>query len=720
MLNKKRVNSTSDVHNEVDLGHLLGSILDYKWLILAITSFFTVIGVIYSIFATPIYQANALVQVESSVGSQLVKNLDSLLPDKPQSAAEIELLQSRMVLGKTVEDLHLDISVSQDYFPLFGKGWARLTGEKSGELAISRFTVPDALQNTPFTLEVGESNHFTLKSDGDVVMSGELGKLTQKDGIALLLSDIQAAPGTSFTVIKSPSLLVMNRIKSNLLIEDSGKDTGVLNLTYTGPDPVEIRKTLDGITQNYLLQNVERKSAEAEKSLQFLQVQVPKVRGELDAAENKLNQFRQENDSVDLSLEAKSVLDSVVNIDAQLNQLTFREAEISKLYTKEHPAYRTLLEKRQTLEDEKTNLNKKISNLPKTQQEIVRLTRDVQSGQEVYMQLLNKQQELNISKASTVGNVRIVDRAVTLPGLVQPKKAIIIIASLLLGLIVSILVVIIKTVLHRGIENPAELEEAGINVYSSVPLSEWQQKKDRAGQLNSKKAKNRASDLLALSNPTDLAVEAMRSLRTSLHFAMLEAKNNILMISGASPSIGKTFVSTNLSVLVAQTNKKVLFIDGDLRKGYTHALLGLDNKVGLSELLSDQSKIEDAVQPSGVENLDIMTRGQVPPNPSELLMNSRFAAMLEWASKNYDLVIVDTPPILAVTDAAIIGRHIGTALMVARFGVNTLKEIEVSINRFEQNGIEVKGLILNSVFKKAASYYGSYGYYEYEYKSEKS
>lgn len=719
-MNKKRVNSTSDVHNEVDLGHLLGSILDYKWLILAITSFFTVIGVIYSIFATPIYQANALVQVESSVGSQLVKNLDSLLPDKPQSAAEIELLQSRMVLGKTVEDLHLDISVSQDYFPLFGKGWARLTGEKSGELAISRFTVPDALQNTPFTLEVGEGNHFTLKSDGDDVMSGEVGKLAQKDGITLLLSDIQAEPGTSFTVIKSPSLLVMNRIKSNLLIEDSGKDTGVLNLTYTGPDPVEIRKTLDGITQNYLLQNVERKSAEAEKSLQFLQVQVPKVRGELDAAENKLNQFRQENDSVDLSLEAKSVLDSVVNIDAQLNQLTFREAEISKLYTKEHPAYRTLLEKRQTLEDEKTNLNKKISNLPKTQQEIVRLTRDVQSGQEVYMQLLNKQQELNISKASTVGNVRIVDRAVTLPGLVQPKKTIIILASLLLGLIVSILVVIIKTVLHRGIENPAELEEAGINVYSSVPLSEWQQKKDRAGQLNSKKAKNRASDLLVLSNPTDLAVEAMRSLRTSLHFAMLESKNNILMISGASPSIGKTFVSTNLSVLVAQTNKKVLFIDGDLRKGYTHALLGLDNKVGLSELLSDQSKIEDAIQPSGVENLDIMTRGQVPPNPSELLMNSRFAAMLDWASKNYDLVIVDTPPILAVTDAAIIGRHIGTALMVARFGVNTLKEIEVSINRFEQNGIEIKGLILNSVFKKAASYYGSYGYYEYEYKSEKS
>ncbi|WP_375139783.1 tyrosine-protein kinase Wzc [[Pantoea] beijingensis] len=719
MLNKKRVNTSSDAHNEVDLGRLLGSIIDYKWLIIAITSFFTIAGVLYSIFATPIYQANALVQVESSIGSQLVNNLDSLLPDKPQSAAEIELLQSRMVLGKTVEDLHLDISIGQNYFPLFGKGWARLTGEKPGELAISRFNLPNSLLNIPLTLEMDTKNHFKLLNDGNEILVGEVGKLAKNGDVSLLISGVKAEPGTDFTLVKYPSLQVINRIKKNLLIEDSGKDTGVLNVTYTGPDPDDIRKTLDGVTQNYLLQNVERKSAEAEKSLEFLKVQVPKVRGELDAAESKLNIFRQENDSVDLSLEAKSMLDTMVSIETQLNQLTFREAEISKLYTKEHPAYRTLIEKRQTLEDEKEKLNKRISNLPRTQQEIVRLTRDVESGQQVYMQLLNKQQELNISKASTVGNVRIVDSAVTLPGIVQPQKIIIILASVLLGLIVSILVVIIRTIMHRGIENPAELEEAGVNVYASVPLSEWQQKKDRADLAVSKHRKRRANELLTQSNPTDLAVEALRSLRTSLHFAMLEAKNNILMISGASPSIGKTFVSTNLSVLVAQTDKKVLFIDADLRKGYVHQLLGLDNKIGLAEVLSNQAEIEQSVQKTEIENFDVVTRGQVPPNPSELLMTSRYTELLEWASRHYDLVIIDTPPILAVTDAAIIGRHVGTSLMVARYGVNTLKEVELSITRFEQNGIDIKGVILNSVFKKAANYYSSYGYYEYEYKSEK-
>ncbi|RWR01185.1 tyrosine protein kinase [[Pantoea] beijingensis] len=718
-MNKKRVNTSSDAHNEVDLGRLLGSIIDYKWLIIAITSFFTIAGVLYSIFATPIYQANALVQVESSIGSQLVNNLDSLLPDKPQSAAEIELLQSRMVLGKTVEDLHLDISIGQNYFPLFGKGWARLTGEKPGELAISRFNLPNSLLNIPLTLEMDTKNHFKLLNDGNEILVGEVGKLAKNGDVSLLISGVKAEPGTDFTLVKYPSLQVINRIKKNLLIEDSGKDTGVLNVTYTGPDPDDIRKTLDGVTQNYLLQNVERKSAEAEKSLEFLKVQVPKVRGELDAAESKLNIFRQENDSVDLSLEAKSMLDTMVSIETQLNQLTFREAEISKLYTKEHPAYRTLIEKRQTLEDEKEKLNKRISNLPRTQQEIVRLTRDVESGQQVYMQLLNKQQELNISKASTVGNVRIVDSAVTLPGIVQPQKIIIILASVLLGLIVSILVVIIRTIMHRGIENPAELEEAGVNVYASVPLSEWQQKKDRADLAVSKHRKRRANELLTQSNPTDLAVEALRSLRTSLHFAMLEAKNNILMISGASPSIGKTFVSTNLSVLVAQTDKKVLFIDADLRKGYVHQLLGLDNKIGLAEVLSNQAEIEQSVQKTEIENFDVVTRGQVPPNPSELLMTSRYTELLEWASRHYDLVIIDTPPILAVTDAAIIGRHVGTSLMVARYGVNTLKEVELSITRFEQNGIDIKGVILNSVFKKAANYYSSYGYYEYEYKSEK-
>lgn len=366
------------------------------------------------------------------------------------------------------------------------------------------------------------------------------------------------------------------------------------------------------------------------------------MRAALDDAENKLNTFRQQNDSVDLSLEARSVLDSLVNIDAQLNQLTFKEAEISKLYTKEHPAYRTLLENRKTLESEKTELSKQVSALPKTQQEILRLTRDVDANQAVYMQLLNRQQELNITRASTVGNVRIVDPAVTLPGQIAPKSALIILGSVVLGLVLSLLFIILRTILHRGVESPAELEEAGINVYASVPLSEWQQKVDREFTQSGSR-KRHSETLLALNNPSDPAIEAVRSLRTSLHFAMLEARNNILMISGASPSIGKTFISSNLAALIAQAGQRVLLIDGDLRKGYVHEMLGLNNQKGLTELLSNQTTLEASIQNSGITHFDIITRGQVPPNPSELLMGSKLGNILEQASNSYDMVLVDTP-----------------------------------------------------------------------------
>ena len=724
MSEKNKVQSSHMGGNdEIDLGRLIGTLLDHRWLIIGITSLFAVIGIIYTLFATPIYKADAMVQVESTVGNAIMDNLDSIMPGgKPGSDAEIQLIQSRMVLGKTVADLNLDTQVQEHHFPVFGSGWARITGQKPAQIAVSRFNVPTIWMNKPMELEMVDSKHFVLSTDDGEVLKGEVGKLATEGEFSLLVSDVKAEPGTRFDIVKRPEISAIKQIQNQLVIEDAGRDTGVLNLSLTGADPELTQKTLASVANNYLMQNVERKSAEAEKSLNFLRVQLPEVRSKLDAAEDKLNRYRQQNASVDMSLETKALLDQMVGLEGQLNELTFREAEISKLYTKSHPAYRTLLEKRQTLESERNNLNKRVSSMPETQQEILRLTRDVQAGQEVYMQLLNKQQELSITKASTVGNVRIVDNALTQPGVVKPQKILIVIIAIMLGLIVSIFWIVVKIMLYRGIESPSVLEEAGINVYASIPLSEWQQKKDReifAGNLKNAKRKEQAAGVLAIGNPTDLAVEAVRSLRTSLHFAMLEAKNNILMISGASPSIGKTFVCTNLAVVVAQTAKRVLIIDGDMRKGYTHDLLGVPNNSGLSDILSGQSSIQNAVKSAGVANFDIITRGKVPPNPSELLMHERFDELLAWASANYDIVLIDTPPVLAVTDAAIVGRKAGTALMVARYGVNTLKEIEVSINRFEQNGIEIKGVILNSVIKKASNYYGDYGYYEYEYKSAK-
>ncbi|WP_263750334.1 polysaccharide biosynthesis tyrosine autokinase [Klebsiella pneumoniae] len=707
--NNKQTPTESD---DIDLGKIVGELIDHRKLIIAISTAFTVIAVLYALLATPIYQSTALIQVEQKQGNAILDSLSQMLPDsQPQSAPEIALIQSRMILGKTVDDLNLQAEIEPKYFPIFGRGLARLLGKEPGTISVPRFYLDTGSNDVPseVTLTILGENNFEIEGEG-FSLKGKKGVLLEDKGVSILVDSIDAQPGSQFKITYISRLKAISNLLESLNVADQGKDTGMLNLTFTGDNPTLISQVLSSITQNYLAQNVERQAAQDAKSLEFLNEQLPKVRTDLDAAEDKLNNYRKQKDSVDLTMEAKSVLDQIVNVDNQLNELTFREAEISQLYTKEHPTYKALMEKRQTLQTERNKLNKKVSSMPSTQQEVLRLSRDVESGRAVYLQLLSRQQELNIAKSSAIGNVRIIDNAITEPKPVKPKKILVIALGIIIGLFFSVGFVFVRVFLRRGIESPEQLEEMGINVYASIPVSEWLTKNTN----KNKRQKNESDTLLAVENPADLAVEAIRSLRTSLHFAMMESKNNILMISGASPNAGKTFVSTNLAATIAMTGKKVLFIDSDLRKGYVHKMLGSENVKGLSDILSGQAKVESIIERVSGGEFDYIGRGQTPPNPAELLMHPRFKELLSWASQNYELVIVDTPPILAVTDAAIIGQYAGATLLVARFEANTAKEIAVSIKRFEQTGVVIKGCILNGVMKKASSYY-SYGYSQYGY-----
>ena len=706
--------------DEIDLGRLFGELIDHRKLIISVTSLFTLFALVYALFATPIYQADALVQVEQKQGNAILSNLSQILPTgQPQSAPEIALLQSRMILGKTVTDLNLQAQVTQDYFPVFGRGWARLMGEKPGVIDVTRLYLPSDNDDAPeLKLTVVDKMNYEI-TYGETHLKGKTGELLNDNGISLKIANIEANPGTTFSIKYISKLKAITNLQNIFTVVDLGKDTGMLTLSLTGDDPELIKRIVDSISNNYLSQNIARQAAQDAKSLDFLNVQLPKVRSELDVAEDKLNQYRRQKDSVDLSLEAKSVLEQIVNVDNQLNELTFRESEISQLYTKEHPTYKALMEKRKTLQDEKGKLNQKVSAMPKTQQEILRLSRDVESGQAVYMQLLNRQQELSIAKSSAIGNVRIIDEAVTETKPVKPIKIVVLFVGIILGGVVSVGIVLLRIFLRRGIESPEQLEEVGINVYASIPVSEVFAKK--IAQTGWRKKKNQdAQGFLAIENPADLAIEAVRGLRTSLHFAMMEARNNVLMISGASPNAGKTFVSTNLSAVIAQTGKKVLLIDTDMRKGYTHKLFNVSNDNGLSNFLSGKVNIEETIKKIPQVGFDFVSRGMAPPNPAELLMHRRFGELITWASQNYDIVVLDTPPILAVTDAAIIGHYAGTTLLIARFEQNTVKELEVSFKRFEQSGVMVKGCILNGVVKKASSYYGyGYSHYGYSYTDDK-
>lgn len=716
-LNSIQLNNRNNTEDDLQIGRLFGVLCDHKWFIIVFVFIFIFAGSIYAFSATPIYIADALVQVEKK-GTELsglseITGLGDGL--NSEAATEIELLTSRMILGQAVDELNLDIITAPNVPYGISPQLATLLGWSSGSIQISSFNVPSIYEGVDFTLLVSGSDSYQLIENNTVVLKGRVGELAQEaNGISLLVTDLIAKNGQSFIISKQPKIVTINRLQQTISVLEKGKQTGILTLNLEGENREIIRNTLDAVARIYVMKNVERSAAEAEKSILFLQKKLPEIRESLESSELKLNTYRQQNESVDLNLEAKAVLEGMVNIEKQLNDLTFKESEISQRFTQSHPAYIAVIEKRNILLKEKERMGQNVQKLPKVQQEVLRLTRDVQVGQEIYLQLLNKVQELNIMKAGTVGNVRIIDNAVVNVSPIKPKKALIIVMSTMLGLMISIAFVLFRSLFNRGIESPDELEKLGINVYASVPLSDWQK------EQNKKYKKGLNDILLAQHNPADLSIEALRNLRTSLHFAMMEARNNVLMITGPSPGIGKSFITGNLASVIAQGGQKVLLIDADMRKGHLHDYFSAD-KIGLSDYLSGQKDRQNIIINSKQNKLDFIARGQVPPNPSELLMHPRFSELLEWASQNYDLVLLDTPPLLAVTDAAIVGSLAGTTLLVARFALTVAKEVEITQRRLEQNGIEIKGVIFNAIEKTAASHYGGgYGYYQYNYQSSKN
>ncbi|MEZ8500744.1 polysaccharide biosynthesis tyrosine autokinase [Vibrio splendidus] len=714
--------SHTDNSDEIDLGKLLGILLDAKWLIMVTTFAFAVFGIAFALLSTPIYKADALIQIEekSSGGiSSMVGDMGDMFSQESSATTEVEIIKSRMILGETVDKFNLTTVTAPNYAPIVGKGFARLTGDIN-HIVVSRFALPSYASAYGHTIQIVDAEKGTyqlVRDDERVILKGKVGELATADDYSLFVADFESHNDFEFSIGQRSRLEAIEWLKKSLSLSEQGKQTGILKLSFEGENKQQISEILNHISQIYFLQNVKRNSAEAEKSLEFLESHLPGIKSELTGYEDVLNNYRQKNESIDLGLEAQSTLKVMVELEAQLNELTFKESDISQRFTKDHPAYKSLLDKRKTLLGERERLNKQVQKLPKTQREVLRMTRDVEVNQQIYIQLLNKVQELSIIKAGTVGNVRILDDAQAYARAVKPKKSLIVVLTTLLGGMLSVALVLVKAAFHRGVESPDQIEQIGLPVYAAVPKSDLQVELTNRFKLKKQKAKGTQA-LLAESNPADLSIEALRGLRTSLHFAMLEAKNNILMISGPAPGIGKSFISTNFAAVAAKTGQKVLLIDADMRKGYLQQSFGFKSDNGLSDLLSSKQEFSQFTKTAAVANLDVITRGQVPPNPSELLMHLRFAELMDWASREYDLVIVDTPPVLAVTDPSIVGAFAGTTLMVARFGQNTIKEIDVARNRLEQSGIEVKGVIFNAMEKKASNSYG-YGYYNYAYSSDK-
>ncbi|GAA0423529.1 polysaccharide biosynthesis tyrosine autokinase [Cocleimonas flava] len=724
-------------NDEIDLRELLTTLLDGKWLILSLIIASLLLALIYAFGATPIYRADTLLQIEAEkAGIPGLEEITGLGSDNASASTELQILKSRKIIGKAVHDLKLDIIATPKKIPLFSNLSKRFLKESDinfvpfniswlssyswayESIKINRLEVGKNYINEPLTLISHEFGEYSLYHDDKLLLTGKVGKLeSSSDGLLEInIQELNASDGKEFSINKLSNYQAIVELQKKIGASEQGKNTGIINLALEGENQEQILDILDNVSNSYLLQNKSRSSEEASNALNFLNEQIKPVKERSEIAEAALKEYRTNNRTADMSMETQTILKVVADIDTQLQQLSLRRDQLNLKYTANHPTLTSLASQETKLNKRRNETLSKITELPETQQQLLKLEGDYTVANTIYVDLLNKIQEFKIAKASNVGNVYILDTAAVNEEPVKPKKALILALGSLLGLMLGILIIFLKKALYYKVNNPEILEEQiGLPVYATIPLSKGVK---LTGGLKKKKQKQKT--LLAIEDNNDPAIESLRSLRTSLHFALLEAKNNIVMITGPSPGIGKSFISSNLAAVISGSDQRVLLIDADMRKGYLHNLVNVPITPGLSDLISEKSTIEDSIHTykCNGNSFDVLTRGQTPPNPSELLMHQNFEKLLTELSGNYDLILIDTPPIHAVTDPTIVGRLSGVVFMVVRQDMHAMKEIEHAVKRLSNTGIETKGFIFNGYdAKKNRNAYGYQSYYG-EYQSD--
>lgn len=725
--------------DEVGLGAYVDVVMHHKWLVALCTAIGLALGVSYALFARPVYEANLLVQVEDTdpnTTKSFLREASAFFDVKTLATAEIEILRSRAVVGKAVDAVQLYVDARPNYAPLVGNWMARratglsdpgflgMGGYVSGteRIRVAQFDVPPDVESEPFTLTAQGDGAYTLKRDGwSEAIDGRVDELLKADTpdgpISLMVTQLDGKVGAEFELERHSRLRIIENLQASLALSEQGKQSGVINVGLRDANPERVAQVLNEVGAQYVRQNLERKAAEAQKTLGFLNDQLPQFKRQLEDSEAVYNQFRNQRGTIALEEEARLILETAVERQTELLTAQQKRRELAARYTDAHPTMQSLNQQITALTREIGGIQGRIKDLPGLQQDVVRMERDVKVNNELYQSLLNQALQLQLIKEGRLGNVRLLDEAVTPEKPVMPKRAASVALGLMAGLLFGLIAAFVRHAFsEQRIRDPQELElESGLPLFATIPASEGQY---RIGQ---RKMSGVHTRLLAIEHPEDPAVESLRSLRTAMQFAMLEAPDNRVMIAGPTPGLGKSFVAANFAALMAASGKRTLLIDADLRRGHQHQYFGLQRHGGLSELIAGSLTPAQTIHRNVVTNLDFLATGQLPPNPAELLVSESFAKSLEQLSADYELVIIDGPPVLVASDAATVARHVGTVLMVARTGTSSLGEVREAQRRLSLSGRAVTGLLVNGMESKRRTYgnykYGRYSYTNYDYES---
>lgn len=741
-------NDATQKDDEIDLIALLLTLLRGWKTILTCALLGLALGVTYSRYVQPIYKTDALIQIdEKSQGiAALGSNISELVGEsKSQAETERELIKSRMVLGSVVDKLHLDLRVSNPEIGTLdritqSKVPAQTSTEqgvfletKHGEAQINSFEVPLTYVGKPFTL-VKTATGFTLSleiNEEIVEYKGNVGTPTTlntpEGNIKISVGSLPAAGHPiSLTKLSAPSAI--NALSSNLSVTERGNQTGIVQLTLTGEDQEQVSRVLANVVQSYVDQNLSRGSQQTTTTIEFMESQIPQLKQKLEQSEEAFNKFREQYGTIDVTKEAEILLNESAQIERQLSELQLKQAELLTYYTAEHPLVVQINDQLAVLNARRQEIKDTVTRMPETQREFLQLSQDMEINREIYLTMLKNYEQLKIARAGEIGSVRVVDMPINTYKVIAPKKLQIWVLALLLGTMLGTLLVFIKSLLRNLVKDPEQVEaKTGVPVIATIPRSKT--------AINLMKSNQNSHRLLAMVDHDGVSYEGIKSLRTSLMFAMppvskvasifgklekeeASKQGRIIVISGESPGIGKSFISSNLAETFSQLNKKVLIIDGDMRRGELHKIFTISQSNGLGDYLTEKdATLANFIHPTSFEFIDFMPRGKHPNNPASLLSTDKFSNLLVQLVAIYDYIIIDTPPVLAVSDAIITAQYADKVLMVTRYNHSVEGQLAYAVKQMNKANVTVDGIVLNDMVQGITSKY-SY-HYSYAYGNSK-
>lgn len=715
--------------SEIDWKNIFNQIITRKLFFSVYLIFGLLLGVLVSVIPANIYQTSLVLQIEKrssgvSLPSELIGTIISgEMTPQSELATELHVIKSRLILGPVAQELGLLIKIFPKKLPIWGdylqrKGYIEYFKKidelippeysRGGEiLNIKNLSVSDKFISKRFKLLSLGENKFRIYL-GNEIYEGQVGKkLNFIGGGQIFVSDLSAKQGRVFYITHLSTRNIVSQLASNLSIRER-KGTGIVDFSLKGKDPSILVPILNSVVKTYQSTNLRRRSAEIDQSINFILGELPKTRFKLENAKNAIEKFREDqNISGELSISTQELLARIVNLETEEERLVYEIEKISKLVTSNHPDFISLNVEKNRIKSKLKAAKQEIYLIPKAEQSLALLTSDFESAQGLERQLVERIEQLRILKASTVGNVRVLEPSEVYKK-IGPDRLFPVLMSVLTMLIFAVTWILARNFFKSSIENGKSIEALGIPLFGTV-----------ISQKNITKGSKNSNYLISLREPSAPIVEAFRGLRTALKFSLSTTDNKTILITSAAPGDGKSFIASNLAVVIASAGQKVLLVDADMRRGKLRNVFKISKKSkGLSNILSNNEKMDTVCYETEIDNLKFIPSGNYPPNPAEILESSRMDDFYAWAKNNFDIIIFDTPPVLAVADPIIIDKYSGVNLIIVRHMVTNVNQLEQAVRTFKNSGVTVNGAILNG-FNQKYMKYGNYNYnYSYSYRSD--